>query len=73
MPEVNSRTLVVAIQAVDAERHRLRSLPDEDTVPGDHVFLVDLENAADELEQVYKEATKTISNLPSYAQLVHRG
>lgn len=70
MPEVSGRTLVVAIQGVDAEIRRLRALLDDAVVPGDEVRLVDFENAAEELEEAYAEARRTITNLPPYAQLV---
>ncbi|MFZ4702154.1 MAG: hypothetical protein ACOYMG_19080 [Candidatus Methylumidiphilus sp.] len=70
MPEVSGKTLVMAIQAVEAEIQRLRALSDEETVPGDEVFLVDLETAAEDLEEAYAEATRTYSNLPAYSQLV---
>lgn len=72
MPEVSGRTLVMAIQAVDAEIRRLRALPDDAAVPGDDERLVDFENAAEELEQAYAEAMRTVANLPPYAQLVGR-
>lgn len=70
MPELSGKTLVLAIQAVDAEILRLRALPDEVFVPEDEVFLVDLETALEELEEAYAEATKTYSNLPPFSQLV---
>ena len=72
MPEISGRTLVLVIQAVEAEIRRLRALPDEETVPGDEVLLMDYENVADELEELYEEASKAQSNLPSYGRLVKR-
>ena len=72
MPEVSGRVLVLAIQAIDAEIRRLRSLPDEAVVPGDELLLVDFENAAESLEEAYEEAMQTCSNLPPYDQLVRR-
>ncbi|AEF99979.1 hypothetical protein [Methylomonas methanica] len=72
MPEVKGKTLVMAIQAVDAEIQRLRALPDEAVVPGDEILLVDFEAAAEDLEEAYAEATRTYSNLPPYSQLVRR-
>ncbi|MDB5903039.1 MAG: hypothetical protein JWM26_1917 [Betaproteobacteria bacterium] len=62
----------MAIQAVEAEIRRLRALPEADTVPGDELLLVDYENTAEELQELYEEANETQSNLPSYAQLVNR-
>ena len=49
---------------------RLRALPDEAVVPGDEVFLADLETAAEDIEEAYDEATRTFSNLPPFSQLV---
>lgn len=72
MSEVNAKTLVMAIQAVDAEIRRLRSLPESVAVPGDDVLLVDYEDAAECLEEAYAEVTRVIENLPPYAQLVGR-
>ena len=48
----------------------LRALPDEAVVPGDEVFLADLETAAENLEEAYAEATRTFLNLPPFSQLV---
>jgi hypothetical protein len=62
----------MAIQAVEAEIRRLRALPEADTVPGDELLLVDYENTAEELQELYEEANETQSNLPPYGQLVNR-
>jgi hypothetical protein len=62
----------MVVQAVEAEIRRIRALPEEFTVPGDEVLLVDYENAAEELERVYSEASRTHANLPLYSQLVQR-
>ena len=72
VPEVSAKTLVMAVQAVDAEIRRLRALPEEAVVPGDELLLVDFETAAEELEEAYAEAMRTYSNLPPYSQLVNR-
>ncbi|WP_293370191.1 hypothetical protein [Nevskia sp.] len=72
MTEIDEKTLVMAIQAVDAEIRRLRALPDERIVPGDEVLLVDFENAAEDLEEAYANALQKYANLPPYSQLVHR-
>ena len=72
MPEVSAKTLVMAVQAVEAEIRRLRALPEAEVVPGDELLLVDLETAAEELEEAYAEAARTHTNLPPYSQLVNR-
>lgn len=70
MSTINERTLVMAIQAVDAEIRRLRALPDDVVVPGDEVLLVDYESAAEDLEEAYAVAVQEYTNLPEYSQLV---
>jgi hypothetical protein len=70
MPEIQGRSLMMVIQAVDAEIHRLRNLPDEHTVPEDEVRLVDFETLAEELEELYEAACATESGLPPYERLV---
>jgi len=72
VPEISGRTLVMVVQAVEAEIQRIRSLPEALTVPGDEILLVDYENAAEELESAYAEAVQIQPNLPPYEQLVHR-
>lgn len=63
---------MLLIQAVEVEIRRLRALPDEETVPGDEVLLMDYENVVEELEALYEEAGKAQPNLPSYGWLVKR-
>lgn len=70
MAELDGRTLAMAIQAVAAEIRRLRALPDEKTVPGDALLLVDYETAAEALEAAYAQETARATNLPPHAQLV---
>lgn len=72
MPEITSKTLILAIQTVEAEIRRITALSSSDAVPGDDIFLNDLENAADELQDVYAEAELAQPNLPPYEQLVNR-
>jgi hypothetical protein len=70
MPELSGRSLMMVIQAVNAEIRRLRNLPEEQTVPEDEVRLVDFENLAEELEELYTVARATESGLPPYEKLV---
>lgn len=72
MPEINAKTLVMAIQAVDAEIRRLRALPEDMVVPGDEVLLVEFEDAAECLQEAYAEAARVVANLPPYSQLTGR-
>lgn len=70
MPEIRGRSLMMVIQAVDTEIHRLRDLPEEKTVPEDEVRLVDFENLAEELEELYEAARAAEPNLPAYEKLI---
>lgn len=72
MAEINEKSLIMAIQAVDAEIRRLRELPDDTVVPGDEILLVDFESAAENLEDAYTQALQIYDHLPPYSQLVHR-
>lgn len=72
MPEINGRTLALAIQALDIEIGRLCALPEDLIVPDDQELLVQYYSAAKELEAAYAEAKKTITNLPAYSQLVQK-
>ncbi len=72
MPEISSKTLIVAIQTVEAEIKRIMALSTSEAVPGDDIFLNDLENAADELQDLYADAELSQPNLPPYEQLVNR-
>ncbi|WP_164853636.1 hypothetical protein [Paraburkholderia kirstenboschensis] len=62
--------MALVIQAVDAEICRLRELPDEQTVAGDDVRLMDFVHLAAELKDLYKEACAEDPELPSYDELV---
>jgi len=72
MPEISSKALIIAIQTVEAEIQRIIALPANEAVPGDDIFLNDLENIADELQDVYATAEQAQPNLPPYEQLVNR-
>ncbi len=72
MPEIKGRTLVMVIQAVEAEIRRLRALPEEQVVAGDEVLLMDYENVAEDLEELYGEALEAEPRLPPYDKLVKR-
>lgn len=70
MPEISHQTLVIAIQAVATEIRGLR----EDLAKGEaqaeeYQLLEDRLRAADDLEQAYELAAKTVINLPPYAEL----
>ena len=71
MPEVNSRSLVLIIQAVDREINRLHALSDDEITSAEEISLVDFESLADELEELYdNEKAGRQTNLPDYQTLV---
>lgn len=72
MPEISVKTLAIAVQAIDIEIRRLRSLSNEDIVPDDEERLLQYELAGDELEEVYAEAARSVTNLPPYSDLAQR-
>jgi hypothetical protein len=73
MPNINERTLVMAIQAVD---YKIASLEREiDAVPPDagadlELLLLNYSNAAEDLRRAYQEAMRESDNLPPYEKLV---
>ena len=74
MPEVNGRTLVMAVQAVDAQvrtlSRQIDAASEDDDVTDLEDLLLSYMNAAAELRTAYEEALKMSSNLPAYAKLV---
>jgi hypothetical protein len=75
MQPVSGRTLMMAIQAVEAERERLRA---EVAATADEMKQADLEElevtyfkAATELRDAYIEECRTSLNLPRYEDLVN--
>lgn len=73
MPEINGRTLMMAIQAVDFKINNIvTQLEDADDTDGGELelLLLSYEKAAASLKVGYEEALKTISNLPPYETLV---
>jgi hypothetical protein len=74
MAEVNGRTLMLAIQAVDAKMRtlqaRLELAGDEDDAADAEEMLMSYEGAAENLRAAYEIARLAASNLPPYAELV---
>jgi hypothetical protein len=77
MPEVNGRTLMLAIQAVNAKIQALNDAlaaaaesDDDDAAADAEELLMSYEAAADELRTAYEIARLAVSNLPPYATLV---
>lgn len=78
MPEVNGRTLMLAIQAVDAKIQALQATldaaeDDEDAAADAEEMQLSYEGAAQDLRAAYEIARLAASNLPPYATLVSGG
>ncbi|WP_164001634.1 hypothetical protein [Pyxidicoccus caerfyrddinensis] len=76
MPEVSGRTLVMAVQAVDAELRRLEEELEragDDADPDLQELTLCYSLAADDLQEAYLQALQSASNLPPYERLVARG
>ena len=70
MPEINTGTLVVCIQAVAAEiRTMQKGLQSGEAEAEDFQILQDWLDAADDLEAAYDTLAETQLNLPPYDQL----
>jgi hypothetical protein len=71
MPEIKSRTMLIAIQAVATQIRTMREeLADGDASPEDYVLLEQNVEAAADLERAYDVEAKTVLNLPPYDELV---
>ena len=73
MPNVNGKTLAMAIQAVDFKMADLERTIDSlsDSEGGElESLLLSYTNAAEALKRAYAEAVAETSNLPSYKKLV---
>lgn len=70
MPEIKSRTMLIAIQAVASQIRALREeLADGDAEPEDYLLLEQNVEAAADLERAYDIEAKTVLNLPPYDEL----
>ena len=73
MPEIKSRTMLIAIQAVATQ---IRAMRDEladgdgDAEPEDYALLEQNIEAAEDLERAYDIEAKTVLNLPPCDELV---
>ena len=71
MPEINTRTMLIAIQAVAAQIRGMRAeLADGDAEPEDYEALEKSIAAAEDLERAYDIEAKTVLNLTPYDELV---
>jgi hypothetical protein len=71
MPEINDRSLCVAIRLVAAEIRTLRAaFADGGANDDESQMLESLELVAEDLERAYDKAAGSVLNLPPYDELV---
>lgn len=70
MPQIQTDTLIVAIQAVAAQVRELReAVASGDAEPEEMLLLEEWQEAARDLELAYDEEAKVVLNLPPYDEL----
>ncbi|GLQ98115.1 hypothetical protein [Dyella mobilis] len=70
MVQIKHQTLIVAIQAVDAQIRAMHIDFADESDPMAFQILDDWQQAADDLERAYGELASTVINLPAYNELV---
>ncbi|HET7562968.1 MAG TPA: hypothetical protein VFJ87_11380 [Rhodanobacteraceae bacterium] len=71
MPDIATETLMVAIQAVDAQVRQLRKAVDCDDAEVEEMQLLEQwEDAARDLERAYDVEARGVLNLPPYSELL---
>ena len=71
MPEISTDTLIVAIQAVDAQVRQLRKAVERDDAEVEEMQLLEQwEDAARDLEKAYDVEARDVLNLPPYDELL---
>jgi hypothetical protein len=71
MPNIATRTLIVAIQAVNAQVHQLRKAVECDDAEVEEMQLLEQwEDAARDLESAYDIEARDTLNLPPYDELL---
>ncbi len=71
MPEISTDTLIVAIQAVDAQVRQLRKAVERDDAAVEEMQLLEQwEDAARDLEKAYDIEARNVLNLPPYDELL---
>ena len=76
MADLSTQTLVMAVQAVDAEIRRLKETAGgeiTELAPDDQELLLAFSQAAMELKKAYLDAREFAPNMPPYEQLVGSG
>jgi hypothetical protein len=71
MPEIATDTLIIAIQAVDAQVRQLRKAVERDDAEVEEMQLLESwEDAARDLEKAYDVQAQDVLNLPPYEELL---
>jgi hypothetical protein len=71
MPEIKTRTMLIAIEAVAAHIRGIRAeLAQGDAEPEDYEALEQVIEAAEDLERAYDIEARTVLNLTPYDELV---
>ena len=71
MPEIATETLLIAIQAIDAQVRELRAaVARDDAEPQEMQLLEEWQDAARDLERAYDVEAAAVLNLPPYDELV---
>lgn len=71
MPVISTDTLIIAIQAVDAQVRQLRKAVERDDAEVEEMQLLEgWEDAARDLEEAYDVEAKDVLNLPPYDELL---
>jgi hypothetical protein len=71
MPEIATDTLIIAIQAVDAQVRQLRKAVERDDAEVEEMQLLESwEDAARDLEKAYDVEARDVLNLPPYDELL---
>jgi hypothetical protein len=71
MPDISTATLIIAIQAVDAQVRQLRKAVERDDAEVEEMQLLESwEDAAQDLEKAYDVEARDVLNLPPYDELV---
>lgn len=71
MPQISTDTLIIAIQAVDAQVQELRKAVESDDAEVEEMEMLESwQDAARDLEAAYDVEAKTVLNLPPYDELV---
>ena len=70
MANIKDSTLIIVIQALEAEMKRFRAIAHKDLVAADEIFYDDMSRAALDLKAAYAAAAQDDAALPPYSKLI---